>query len=138
MYHASRTDDIIGKPFKARGRGPDAFGCEGLVYYFYDEILERVLPAFDYETMAGYWQQSRYKFWRELQRRFQVLKEDGRLIRGDILVFDCPDANKPHFGIWLNDGNLFLHVLEGQTVQKTHFVHPWRSWCVIVLRLNDG
>ena len=47
--------DIVGKPYKIGGRGPNAFDCWGLVRYVYKELLNIELPVY-----AGFTFKSNY------------------------------------------------------------------------------
>jgi len=96
-------DDLIGKPYKENGRGPDGYDCYGLV----EEISHRLgidLPSFGFLCTEA----MRYKF-------IKVLKPEA----GDI-VFIPSD----HVAIMENK-NTMLQVMVRHPVHRMRISHPW-------------
>ena len=96
-------DDLIGKPYKENGRGPDGYDCYGLV-----EIVSRRLgidlPAFGLLCLEA------------MKHRFiKVSKPEA----GDI-VFVPPG----HVGIMENK-NTMLQVMDRHPVHRMRINHPW-------------
>ena len=96
-------DDLIGKPYKENGRGPECYDCYGLV----EEISHRLgidLPSFGFLCTEA----MRYKF-------IKVLKPEA----GDI-VFIPSD----HVAIMENH-NTMLQVMDRHPVHRMKISHPW-------------
>jgi cell wall-associated NlpC family hydrolase len=96
-------DDLIGKPYKKHGRGPDAYDCYGLCI----EVSKRL--------------------GRELPEVNDIINHEWMVVDkpelGDIVMIISPDSR--HVGVMI-DKNTFLQVSQGSRgVHKMKTSHPW-------------
>lgn len=87
--------DLMGKPYKNGGRGPDSFDCSGLVYFAYKKTGV-VLPATAEE-----------------QGRSGVGIAREAVLPGDLVVFKI--KREYHVGIMVNDKE-FVHASKSRGV----------------------
>lgn len=118
--------DLIGKPFKDLGRGPDGYDCWGVVKEVADRLGNDV-PDYgvhydDYESVL-----STYK---AVRNDYVPISKKDKLIPGDIVIYKRLGSGL-HFGIMV-DQHHFLHASEGSGVQKNRIDHP------VVFQLVEG
>ncbi len=109
--------DLIGKPFKEFGRGPDGYDCWGGVIavgsrlgveipdYCHLGVRDVSLILSEYERRKNDW----------------IPCETGEV--GDIVVFDRVEDGGLHFGIVVSRG-WFAHVTEDLGLHRSRLDHP--------------
>jgi len=133
VYRGKVTDDsLIGIPYHPGGRDVSGLDCIGLLYITYEKLFKTHLPEYDIEGMTDKWFTDKITFWGDLAVHFNLFTKPST--RGDILILKIPGAPKPHFGVWLDESNYFLHIHEGISVTKTHYTRPWDRFTLTVLR----
>ena len=105
-------DDLIGKPFKFEGRGPDRFDCWGLSM----EVCKRlgiIIPDFAFGCMYAAKEISKTAY--SFEDKFKKVKEPKA---GDIVAFKWPDIRYVgHIGVAISN-DLFMHTKESSNVTK--------------------
>jgi cell wall-associated NlpC family hydrolase len=96
--------DLLGKPYKNGGRGPDAFDCSGLVYY-----------AFKKSGLA-------LPVTAEEQGRTGVEVQREATLPGDLVIFKIKRGF--HVGILLNDRE-FVHASKSRGVAIDDLALPY-------------
>ena len=101
------VDDLLGKPYKEHGRGPDAYDCYGLVLEV-ERRLGKNLPDVVYEDHSL-----------ELSRKAATLPlmRIERPVRG--AVIEIESKNELHIGVALNSSTI-IH----STYNRGVCVHP--------------
>jgi len=87
--------DLLGKPYKSGGRGPDAFDCSGLVYHTYKKIGVALPVTAEEQGRTG----------TEVSREM--------ILPGDLVIFRI--KRDYHVGIMLNDRE-FVHASKSRGV----------------------
>lgn len=87
--------DLMGKPYKGGGRGPDAFDCSGLVYYAYKKTGVTLPVTAEEQGKSG----------------AEVPRES--VLPGDLVIFKI--KRDFHVGIMLNDKE-FIHASKSRGV----------------------
>lgn len=99
-----RLESQLGKPYLWGGNSPsDGFDCSGLVFYAFNDVLDRKLPR----TANGMFQDNALK---------PVHQE--KLRRGDLVFFNInqrPGAD--HVGVYLGDGRFIEAPRTGLTIR---------------------
>jgi cell wall-associated NlpC family hydrolase len=96
--------DLVGKPYKNGGRGPDSFDCSGLVYYAYKKAGVTLPVTAEEQGRSG-----------EGISREAVLP-------GDLVVFKI--KRDFHVGIMVNDRE-FLHASKSRGVAVDDLSLPY-------------
>lgn len=132
MSRALVIGDLIGLPYLDGGRDSNGIDCVGLVYLYHQDILHQELPEYDIATMTKTWRHDRLEFWGDIATHFSLHKRPEK--NGDILILQIPGNDRPHFGVWLADGDYFIHTHKGVNVALAHYKGPWLRWTITVLR----
>lgn len=96
--------DLLGKPYKNGGRGPDAFDCSGLVYYAFKKSGLTVPVTAEEQGQGG----------AEVSR--------DAVLPGDLVVFKI--KRDFHVGIMLNEGE-FVHASKSRGVAIDNLSLPY-------------
>jgi cell wall-associated NlpC family hydrolase len=128
-----KISDLIGIPFKNRGRGPEEYDCYGLVQEIYRrcgiDIPDYTVNALDFMAVNAVYQENK-KIWIPTERpEFP-----------DVLAmkFNSPLVN--HVGVYLGN-HQFVHAREGSNscIESTEHVY-WKRAIVAYYKwsgLND-
>lgn len=113
-------NDLIGKPYKDNGRGPDAYDCWGLCM----EVMRRAgrdLPDISIPSADD----SRRDLV-ELQRRRNFRKIPQAQPWSLVLfrIFDDQNKEKWHVGVVLEGGQRFVHITGKSCVAIVALNHP--------------
>ena len=108
--------DLIGKPYKSHGRGPDAYDCYGLDMEVAKRLGHKVPDLFK-ELKKGDPRDSEYVAASE-----GLIKTDTPKF-GDIVVFLNRRGRIYHCGIVLNQGD-FIHCDEDGVNIKKLYLYP--------------
>lgn len=119
---AIHLGELIGRPYKAGGRGPGDFDCWGLCMY----IAERTgAPLPDLSVPAD--QQAQTDLVRQERGHFRPLR---RAVAGCLVLFriiDDRDKVKWHVGVVLADRQHFIHTTEKLGVHIASLNRqPWK------------
>ena len=107
--------DLIGKPFQALGRGPEAYDCWGLVI----EVARRIgIEVPDYGVDPDDPDSISDKFY-EVEGNYKVVSSAQR---GDIVLYKRMDGGL-HFGIMVNSLDM-LHVSRALGVHGIRIDNP--------------
>lgn len=113
--------DLIGKPYKEEGRGPDAYDCYGLAI----EVCRRygiILPNYvispnDIEMVHGI--ATLHHGWVECDRRNPPVPSVMAI------KFNRPKIN--HVGVYIGNGK-FIHIAQDITAHISRIDHPlWKN-----------
>lgn len=96
--------DLMGKPYKNGGRGPDAFDCSGLVYYAYKKTGVTLPVTAEEQGKSG----------------AEASRES--VLPGDLVIFKI--KRDFHVGIMLNDRE-FLHASKSRGVAVDDLSLPY-------------
>lgn len=120
-------EDLLGKPYKAHGRGEGGYDCYGLVI----EVEKRFgheLPDLFYEyngENAGELVDGNY---------LEIAKKCGAVEvkepeEGDVLIFENKDKQGSHIGVYLGERK-FIHCnMRGvNVVNIDRFFYKWRAY----------
>lgn len=112
--------DLIGKPFKDFGRGPDAYDCWGLareVFHRYGvDLPDFAISCKDSPKVSRTMYQQERK-WRRLQSPVVPC----------LCVFRCSEIDRKlvsHLGVYVGNGR-FLHASDKTGVAIERLDHPW-------------
>lgn len=108
--------DLIGKPYKTHGRGPDAFDCYGLVIEV-EKRLGRSLPDYFY-TETG--KDFNSRLIDETKPTIGARRVESPSL-GDVIVLRSGER-PTHVGVCLGDGN-FIHC--GKHGVRVETVSSW-------------
>lgn len=113
--------DLIGRPFREFGRGPEAYDCFGL----WIEINKRLgIKVLDYGQLIGENSETICKKADEYRPKFTKIKEPQP---GDLILFRTDTGLTDHIGVIVQPG-LFLHVLKKQGILCTYLDNYfWRG-----------
>ncbi len=102
--------EMLGRPYRYGGAGPQGFDCSGLVQWSYAGAGKKVPRDTD------------------SQRRASVPVADGSLARGDLLFFTQQGKRSSHVAIYLGD-DWFVHApSSGKNVRVDLLADPyWRG-----------
>lgn len=107
--------DLLGKPFKLGGDGPECYDCVGLVC----EMLRRLGVSYDTNfNRTEYPIASRNK---ELLKYFKSVKKLDTPSPGSVILFNHESGLVTHIGVMISD---------------THFIHTTKQTNVVVERLS--
>jgi cell wall-associated NlpC family hydrolase len=114
-----KISDLIGKPFKDGGRGPDSYDCYGLVKEVYHrlgiELPDLYIHCFDIEKINGEYQ---------LQSHHLMPIEKPELYCIIVMINNATVIN--HFGVYLGNHE-FIHAIPDANVCKGSIDHPrWK------------
>lgn len=98
--------DLVGKPYRVGGRGPDAFDCSGLVYHVYKKAGLILPVTAEEQGLAG------------------VATSREATLPGDIVVFKIDRGF--HVGIMLNERE-FIHASKSRGVAISDLLVPYWS-----------
>lgn len=114
--------DLIGKPFKDIGRGPDFYDCWGIVLFLYSKagiVLADYKDSFcSYKDEKGA-ELEFNKYFYLFEKIEQNIKPEGY----DIVLWKQIEGEL-HFGVVL-DNYYFLHTSEKYGVRKNRYDHPF-------------
>lgn len=109
-----KLNDLIGKPYKAGAKGPNAYDCKGLCLEVANR-LGKCLPK------QGYWFLSQRQ-----KNKFNKLKHPEPWCIVAFRIWEV-DKEKWHVGTVLDDCQRFIHVTGGSSVCIVSLRHPlWR------------
>ncbi len=98
--------ELIGRPYRNGGKGPDAFDCSGFVHYVYKHFDIKVPYTTDELVRTGY----------------QIPREE--ILAGDLVIFTIKRSY--HIGIMMN-GQEFVHASTSKGVAIGNLDLPyWR------------
>ncbi len=134
---AAFLSGLIGKPWRANARGPDAFDCYALVVFVQGVLKARALPDIDVPQHPG---------WSWIKTQFETHPERARwrIVAPDAMgLMRAPDGATAlmaratdilHAGVWLTPENRILHADERQGVSFEDLATlRAKSWKKIVL-----
>lgn len=114
--------DLLGKPYKPHGRGPDGYDCYGLVI----EVERRYgieLPDFDYQSYSEEYIAGRIL---ELKKANHAI-EIGGYVEGAVVLFKNSNGFKNHIGVYIGD-NQIVHCNEkGVNIVYTDYADKFVS-----------
>ena len=106
------AEDLIGRPYRAGGQGPDAFDCWGLVRWVMANRFGRALPAIPVGASDIRAVLIAFRHHPE-RRRWSAVERPGE---GDCVLLRR-SRHPVHVGVWLAaDGGGLLHAVEGTGV----------------------
>ena len=106
------AEELIGRPYRTGGQGPDAFDCWGLVRWVIAQRFGRELPAILVELDDLRAVLLAFRDHPERQRWTAVQEPD----EGDCVLLR-QSRHPIHVGVWLGvDGGGVLHAVEGNGV----------------------
>jgi len=111
-------------PYLNKGRGDGGFDCWGLVYAYYNDVLN--IPVLSYDTDYDSWLDgSVVKLMIEESKKHWVRIDLKDAIDGDIILFNI--MGKPrHVGILF--GDRMLHIMVGCNVVYERYNTPqWKN-----------
>jgi cell wall-associated NlpC family hydrolase len=107
--------DLIGKPFKYGGRGPDEFDCYGLVSFLYEREKRIVLPA---------------------QQSFSDPSIINTIIDQKSTFFEPIPAIEPECLVTFRIFRNFISHI-GMMINEYQFIHIMENRRVVVDRIDD-
>jgi len=113
--------DLIGKPFKLNGRGPDFYDCYGLYLEINRRIGNSDIP--DVKEVA----ESKFE---EITKRVKsnihnwIKIDDSNKHVGDAVLFIESNDYYGHIGVVITKYH-FMQVTETRPVHVVGFSHPW-------------
>ena len=111
------AEELIGRPYRAGGQGPNAFDCWGLVRWVMAHRFQRELPAIPIEPDDLRAVLLAFRDHPERQRWAAVQEPD----EGDCVLLR-QSRHPIHVGVWLGvDGGGVLHAVEGNGVVFQRF-----------------
>lgn len=116
MASISRTEfltDIIGKPWRANAKGPDAFDCWHLAIYVQFYLFGRRAPAIEVPPEPTWpWMISQFKTHPELTRWVEVLQPSNGLVKASdgAMVLMARNTQPAHIGVWLSKERGVIHA----------------------------
>lgn len=119
-----KLSDIIGKPYKNNGRGPNSFDCFGVVRYIYKNILDIELPEYtDYDEK---WYDNSNVLTEQLNRFSRLWFPVKIPEKWDVLTFShgAPKGITNHCSVYLGDGKM-IHCYERSPVVIDRLTRPY-------------
>jgi len=111
--------DLVGKPFKSGGRGPDEYDCYGLVIEIYRrlgiEIPNYTVNALDFRAVNAIYQEGK-KLW--------ILVDKPEILDILAIKFNSPVIN--HVAVYLGN-HQFIHARQGSNscIESTENIY-WK------------
>lgn len=119
-------EELIGRPYKPGGRGPNFYDCWGLCM----EVARRAgkkLPDYDDPfSESG----RRELIESQKQSKFKRIKKYKPLSLVLFHFFDDKDCERWHIGTVLEDGRRFIHITAKCSVCTVSLKHPFWSTCI--------
>lgn len=116
-------NDILGKPYKAHGRGPESFDCYGLVI----EVAKRLghtMPDL-YTRLADSWETDPHNINFSAEKEGLVKVDDCQF--GDVIIFFDEKGRIFHTGIYLKNDD-FIHCnKDGVHISKVYEYSNYRE-----------
>lgn len=125
--------ELIGKPYKHNGRGPDYFDCYGLVKYIYKEFLDIELPEYiDYKQD---WYKKENVLSTQLNKFSDLWYAVKAPIEWDILTFSHGvEKVTNHCGIYIGFDKM-IHCYENNPVLIDRISRPyWKKNMTGIMR----
>jgi murein DD-endopeptidase len=107
---AREAEEMIGRPYRARGASPAGFDCSGLVVYSYGEAGVPGLPR----TASS------------LERASHPVSL-GEIEPGDLLFFRLGSRKTSHVAIYVGDRSFVHAPSKGKRVERVRFDHVYWS-----------
>lgn len=108
--------DLIGKPWQANAKGPDAFDCWHLAVYVQRHLFNRAAPDIvvpEHPTWS--WMISQFKSHPELNNWVELLQPANGLIyvKDGAIVLMARNTHPAHCGVYLQGEGGVLHCDDG-------------------------
>ena len=116
--------ELIGKPYKNNGRGPNSFDCYGLIKFIYKKFLSIELP--EYNGYEENWY-NHSDILREQLNKFADLWEPVNILKKwDILTFShgVDSGITNHCGLYLGEDKM-IHCYESSPVVIDRVTRPY-------------
>lgn len=109
---------LIGIPWRANAKGPDAFDCWHLARHIQAELFGRSLPAVPVPDHPSWrWMIGAIEQHPERQRWQKRPQPHGLIAAGDGALVLMARADRPaHIGVWLRPERRVIHCDQGQGV----------------------
>jgi len=128
-------ENLIGIPYKERGRDKSGLDCFGLVVLFYKEILGIDLP--DYTGYSGKWYKEGRRVLTDKLNEFKKLwssVELDKILPNDIISFRLGASIANHCAVYLGDGRM-IHCYEDTPVVIEKLFRPyWTNRIMSIMR----
>lgn len=116
---------------KGRGEKDGGYDCWGLVYAYYNEILNIPVPSYDKEYVSSIDRKVVKLFIEESRKMWNKIKIEDAIV-GDLIVFNI-EGRPRHVGILF--GRKMLHIMHGCHVAFEYYDTPiWKARIVGVYR----
>lgn len=106
---------LIGKPWVANAKGPDAYDCWHLAKHVQEVLFARSVPVVVVpDTPTWPWMIEQFTQHEELQNWVEVPYESGGIVRANdgAIVLMARHRQPAHCGVWLKQERGVLHCVE--------------------------
>lgn len=100
------VNDLLGKPYKAHGRGPDNFDCYGLVIEVESRLGHKMPDLYTKLAQTDNWEFDPHNI--EFSKEMVGMEKTNNPSFGDVVVFFDKKGRICHTGVYLKNGD-FIH-----------------------------
>ena len=121
------VNDLLGKPYKAHGRGPDRFDCYGLVIEV-EKRLGRKMPDL-YTRLAeiGEWEYDPHNI--DFAKEMTGMEKTDKPSFGDVIVFFDAKGRIFHTAVYLKNDDVIHCNKNGVNIMKVfEFGKEWEAY----------
>lgn len=116
--HVRVLEQLIGKPYKANGYGPDGYDCYGMIHDYLTRIGAKTISCWGDVTIdnyTDYYQADRQAANVLLMEVFEQLGEAVDIndrIAGDLVIMENTKTKDLYPGIYAGNGNVALALID--------------------------